>query len=180
MTSNNTAELATQGIGNICHNMEARESGAIGPGTGSRVTRLSGDLGLWSDGSCQQNCCIQSKIISQICTSKMDTSQSNVSPCLTQSLIQVSCSYTCCVRTISHPEHSLKESLGNALIYSASVTYKAHSNEVGTQVEQSILLCHGLLHWLLIYPVISYIAYLPYARYFLKSFSPLYYLNFLQ
>lgn len=41
MTSNNTAELATQGIGNICHNMEARESGAIGPGTGSRVTRLS-------------------------------------------------------------------------------------------------------------------------------------------
>lgn len=41
------------------------------PSARSRVTHLSCDL-RWR--SCQENCCIQSKIISQICTSKMEAS----------------------------------------------------------------------------------------------------------
>lgn len=87
-----TADLAIQGIGNICHNQEIKESKLLGwPSTGSRVTYLSCDLGLRR---CQYNCCIQSiSHLYQICSSKMDALQSNSSLCLIQFQVQISYRY---------------------------------------------------------------------------------------
>lgn len=88
-----TADLAIQGIGNICHNQEIKESKLLGwPSTGSRVTCLSCDLGL--------RCCPVELLYPEYQSSPPDLQQqdgcltSNSSLCLIQFQAQISYRYT--------------------------------------------------------------------------------------
>lgn len=157
MTSNNTVEPATQGIGNICHNQEAKGVRKLlgWPSARSRITHFSCDLGLRN---CQQNCCSQRRIISQICTSKMDASQCNASLHLIQFQVQVSRRYTCLLK-LNHTQNPSWRRVWEMLFYLLSFCCTQGTFKGAWDKSRAIhsTLCHSFLR-LFIYSVTGYIS----------------------